>query len=326
MRTNLLILATVASLFASCIQSECLSVEDTEIGFNAQVGAPTKSMFFGNDFSSSAMFDVWGFYSNDGSFCEFTETSTSNFMNGLTVERMSETSGSQPDAWRNRSRHYYWPIAGKVGFYALYPSGVAQVSTPEYQGRGLQIDNYTINLTNKFTDLMYAYAVGSMESTVLSVNFKHALSQVEFNAQLGQELDGYTLYITQIDVQNVDLSAQFNYVQKESNGVWSNNTDNQTESIKYSDNRMLLSESSKTYATAMVMMPQTLSNETSLRIRYSLVDNQGNVTSGELVKELASVQPQWNMSTKYSYLINLSMDKDFLTLNADITLNDTLIY
>ena len=60
MRTNLLILATVASLFASCIQSECLSVEDTEIGFNAQVGAPTKSMFFGNDFSSSAMFDVWG--------------------------------------------------------------------------------------------------------------------------------------------------------------------------------------------------------------------------------------------------------------------------
>lgn len=326
MRTNLLTLAAVAFLYASCIQSECLSLESTEIGFDAQIGVPTKSLFSDNDFSNTAMFDVWGFYSQDGTFSEFSETSTSNFMNGLTVERYDYASNSSLDAWRNRYRRYYWPLGGKIGFYALYPSEISRVHTPEYKGRGLQIDNYTISLVNKFTDLMYSYAVGSVESTILSLKFKHALSQVEFNVQLDEELSDHILYVTEIDLINVDLSGQFNYVQTEKEGKWSNNTDNQTESIKYSDNRMQLSDQMKAYSAAMVMLPQTLSSETSVRIKYNLIDNQGNSVAGELVKQLDYIQPEWKISTKYSYLLSFSLDEAKSTPVADVRINSVSEY
>jgi hypothetical protein len=272
------------------------------------------------------MFDVWGFYSNQGDFTEFSETSTSNFMGGLTMEWTTDSSNSVQSAWRSRNYRYYWPVSGKVGFYALYPAGIANVSAPQYRGNGLQIDNYTIDMTNKFTDLMYAYQVGSVDSHVLSIDFKHALAQIEFMAQLDAPSSDYTLCITEIDIQNVDLSAQFNYVQSQDVCKWTNNTDNQTDVIKYSDNYVMLTDEAKTYASAMVMMPQTLSSETSVRIEYKLVDAEGNITWGETIEQLVSLQNEWKVSTKYSYLLNFSIDEKSATPTVNLNLDNVQNY
>jgi hypothetical protein len=242
------------------------------------------------------------------------------------MEWTTDASHSVQSAWRSRNYRYYWPVSGKVGFYALYPAGIANVAAPQYSGNGLQIDNYTIDMTNKFTDLMYAYQVGSVDSHVLSIDFKHALSQLEFNVQLNNALAGYTLYVTEIDIQNVDLSAQFNYVQSHDVCEWTNNTDNQTDVIKYSDNYLMLTNVKNTYASAMVMMPQTLSSETSVRIEYKMVDAEGNVTWGETVKQLTSMQNEWKVSTKYSYLLNFSMDEKSATPTVNLNLDNVQNY
>lgn len=326
MRARLFFIVALVMSLTSCMQSECLTVLDTEIGFTAKTSAITKSIYHNQTFSTNEMFDVWGFYSNQGDFTEFSETSTSNFMGGLTMEWTTDSSNSVQSAWRSRNYRYYWPVSGKVGFYALYPAGIANVSAPQYRGNGLQIDNYTIDMTNKFTDLMYAYQVGSVDSHVLSIDFKHALAQIELMVQLDAPSSDYTLSITEIDIQNVDLSAQFNYVQSQDVCKWTNNTDNQTDVIKYSDNYVMLTEEAKTYASAMVMMPQTLSSETSVRIEYKLVDAEGNVTWGETVKQLISMQNEWKVSTKYSYLLNFSIEENSATPTVNLNLDNVQNY
>lgn len=326
MRARLFFIVALVMSLTSCLQNECLTVLDTEIGFTAKTSAITKSIYHNEAFSTNEMFDVWGFYSNQGDFSEFSETSTSNFMGGLTMEWTTDSSHSVQSAWRSRNYRYYWPVSGKVGFYALYPAGIASVSAPQYSGNGLQIDNYTIDMTNKFTDLMYAYQVGSLDSHVLSIDFKHALAQIEFMVQLDAPSSDYTLSVTEIDIQNVDLSAQFNYVQSQDVCKWTNNTDNQTDVIKYSDNYVMLTDEAKTYASAMVMMPQTLSGETSVRIEYKLVDAEGNVTWGETVKQLTSMQNEWKVSTKYSYLLNFSIEENSATPTVNLNLDNVLNY
>lgn len=326
MRARLFFIVALVMSLTSCMQSECLTVLDTEIGFTAKTSAITKSIYHNQTFSTNEMFDVWGFYSNQGDFSEFSETSTSNFMGGLTMEWTTDSSNSVQSAWRSRNYRYYWPVSGKVGFYALYPAGIANVSAPQYRGNGLQIDNYTIDMTNKFTDLMYAYQVGSVDSHVLSIDFKHALAQIEFMVQLDAPSSDYTLSITEIDIQNVDLSAQFNYVQSQDVCKWTNNTYNQTDVIKYSDNYVMLTDEVKTYASAMVMMPQTLSSETSVRIEYKMVDPDGNITWGETIEQLVSLQNEWKVSTKYSYLLNFSIEENSATPTVNLNLDNVQNY
>ena len=88
----------------------------------------------------------------------------------------------------------------------------------------------------------------------------------------------------------------------------------------------MLTDEAKTYASAMVMMPQTLSSETSVRIEYKLVDAEGNVTWGETVKQLTSMQNEWKVSTKYSYLLNFSIDESTMIPTVDVDLNNVLNY
>jgi hypothetical protein len=76
----------------------------------------------------------------------------------------------------------------------------------------------------------------------------------------------------------------------------------------------------------MVMMPQTLSAETSVRIEYKMVDAEGNVTWGETVKQLTSMQNEWKVSTKYSYLLNFSMDEKSATPTVNLNLDNVQNY
>lgn len=326
MRTNLLTLAAVAFLYASCIQSECLSLESTEIGFDAQIVSSTKSVLDNDCLKNTATFDVWGFYSNEGDFSEFSSESASNFMSGLKMEWVGENESFVPAAWRNKDKRYYWPISGKIGFYALYPSGLANIHLPKFKSDGLQIDNYTIDLTNKYSDLMYAFAIGTDQSQILPLRFKYALSQVEFILQMDELSPDVDLYITGIDIQNVDLSARFNFVQTNKVGSWSNNSDDQTSSIKYCDDRLLLSDTPETYAKAMAMIPQQLKcdNESgiSLLIKYKAVSADGTVVSGTFEKGIYNLCQEWNIGTKYVYKLTFDIDETAMLPSVKISLYD----
>lgn len=322
MRTVFAYLAILCLMLTSCVQSECLLPLDTEIGFTALTGNSTKALINDGVLSNASPFDVWGFYSGDGTFCEFDSESNPNFMNGLKMEWTADALNSKQNAWRNRNNHYYyWPLSGKIGFYALYPSGISGVQIPEFKGKGIQINNYKVDVTNKYSDLMYAYVVGNSHSNVLPIRFKHALSQIELVLELEDANSGADLYVTEIDIINVDLSAQFNYVQTEIAGSWSRNMDDPTETIKYCDNNVLLTDVPLTYATAMVVIPQGL-KEAALQIKYNLVSEGGNVISGTLVKDISSLNDEWEMSTRYIYRLSFRIDEDNLIPSVNVALSD----
>jgi hypothetical protein len=88
----------------------------------------------------------------------------------------------------------------------------------------------------------------------------------------------------------------------------------------------MLTDEAKTYASAMVMMPQTLSSETSVRIEYKLVDAEGNITWGETIEQLVSLQNEWKVSTKYSYLLNFSIDEKSATPTVNLNLDNVQNY
>ena len=318
---KLITLGVALGLLTSCATNETFVPESTEIGFNAVTGNATRAIMSAGALPETASFDIWGFYSNDGSFKEFADNAKSNFMSGLKIEWTTGNDASRPQAWRNKDKYYYWPTTGVVGFYALHPSGLNGVKEPEYKGNGLQIDNYKVDITSKYTDLMYAYTLGTNRTTALPIQFKHALSQVEFVLKLEENYTDVDFYVEEIMLMNVDLQATFNYVQPSNIGKWSYNSDDQTDSLRYSDDNLLLSANAAVYSSAMVMMPQNLSKtaeaETSIRISYRMVQADGTEMTGQLVKQLSGLQQSWEQSTRYVYTLNFNLNE--ITFNPEIT-------
>jgi hypothetical protein len=88
----------------------------------------------------------------------------------------------------------------------------------------------------------------------------------------------------------------------------------------------MLTNVKNTYASAMVIMPQTLSAETSVRIEYKMVDPDGNITWGETIEQLVSLQNEWKVSTKYSYLLNFSIEENSATPTVNLNLDNVQNY
>lgn len=320
-RKKVSVLAIALGLLASCATNESYMPETVEIGFNAVTGNATKAILSAGALPQTESFDIWGFYSNDGSFNEFADNSTSNFMDGLKIEWTSGNDASRPEAWRNKDKYYYWPTTGVIGFYAIYPSGLSGVQAPEFKGNGLVVENYKLDVTSKYTDLMYAYTLGTNRSTALPIQFKHALSQIEFALKLEENYPDVEFYIDEIQLLNVDLQATFKYVQPSSMGSWIDNTDCQIENILYSDDKKSLSATASTYSTAMVMIPQELSKadnaKTSISISYRMIQADGTVMTGQLVKDISTLQKSWDLSTKYVYTLNFNLNE--ITFNPEVT-------
>lgn len=320
-RDKIIVLGVALGLLASCATNETFVPETTEIGFNAVTGNATKAILSAGALPQTASFDIWGFYSNDGTFNEFSDNAGSNFMDGLKIEWTSGNDDTRPEAWRNKDKYYYWPTTGVIGFYAIYPSGLAGVKDPEFKGNGLKVENYTIDATSKYTDLMYAYTLGTNRSTALPIQFKHALSQIEFVLKLEENYPDVEFYIDEIQLLNVDLQATFQYVQPSSVASWIGNTDNQKDTIVYSDDKLSLSATANTYSTAMVMMPQVLSKadeaKTSISISYRMIQADGTVMTGILVKDISALQKSWDISTRYVYTLNFNLNE--ITFNPEVT-------
>lgn len=320
-RDKIIVLGVALGLLASCATNETFVPETTEIGFNAVTGNATKAILSAGALPQTASFDIWGFYSNDGTFNEFSDNAGSNFMDGLKIEWTSGSDDTRPEAWRNKDKYYYWPTTGVIGFYAIYPSGLAGVKAPEFKGNGLKVENYTIDATSKYTDLMYAYTLGTNRSTALPIQFKHALSQIEFVLKLEENYPDVEFYIDEIQLLNVDLQATFQYVQPSSVASWIDNTDNQKDTIVYSDDKLSLSATANTYSTAMVMMPQVLSKadeaKTSISISYRMIQADGTVMTGILVKDISALQKSWDISTRYVYTLNFNLNE--ITFNPEVT-------
>lgn len=182
--------AVAAVLVASCATDEVKEYKRDELNFYTSVENATRTEAMTTDAFSA--FNVWGFH--DGA----------TMMNNLTVTKQADGSWSYGDK-------YFWPATGSVDFYALASTDVGShtltnnitATAPKFTFGGKLAttgapSDYSMPaagciLPATMPDMLYATAIDEVrQQTDVLMNFRHAISQVEFavknNSTLGLEI------------------------------------------------------------------------------------------------------------------------------------------
>lgn len=159
MKRTLLMAAMAAAALVSCSKNEVLEIQQDEIKFNVAASNATRAGVVATTTNSIADFRVFGWAVTSGKlYMDETYTRTS------------------PSAqWTALNTNHYWPVEN-LDFYAVSPSTTT----------GVAVDGKTITdyVADGSTDLLYSVKMGQSKSTpTVSLNFRHALSQIVFKAK-----------------------------------------------------------------------------------------------------------------------------------------------
>lgn len=179
MKTKIFIGALAAIMLTACSNDDLTSVnhDGDEIAFNVVTNLSTRAsdVYCNNNLPGS--FKVWATY--DGK----------TYINGDSIEK-------QGNKWTNISGTRYWPETGNVTFFAHTNAGEAF----KWNNGAPTIEDFTVGTdVAAQKDLIYAVKTqGKTAAGQVTFNFRHALSQVVFQAKntnknLYVEIDGVTI-------------------------------------------------------------------------------------------------------------------------------------
>lgn len=180
--------ALLALAAVSCTKSEVLESNDGEIRFNVVANNATKAadIFCNNNLPEA--------------FKVYATTESKTYIDGDDIVKNG-------DNWENTSGVRYWPET-PVNFYAHVNAGTNFIWSTE---PAPTIKDFTPSPTvADQLDLLYAVKIGqNKKSTPVELNFRHALSQIVFNAKNTNE----NLYveIKGVKIVNVGGTNTFTY-------------------------------------------------------------------------------------------------------------------
>ena len=136
------------------------------------------------------------------------------------------------NAWANQTTTRYWSANGTHDFYAIY-NGTMTVTGVAETPAAPQVKNFApTNNVNEQKDLLYAVATGQTKAanstSGVALNFRHALSQIEFKAKNTNK----QLYVTITDVRVGHTPSQgtFTYPTTSTADSFTDHTQNNTHS------------------------------------------------------------------------------------------------
>ena len=182
--------AVAAVLVASCATDEVKEYKRDELNFYTSVENATRTESITS--ATLSTFNVWGFHNG------------ATMMNNLTVTKQDDGTWSYGDK-------YFWPATGSVDFYALASTEAGShtltnnitAAAPKFTFTGKTVttgapSDYIMPaagciLPATMPDMLYATAIDEVrQQTDVVMNFRHAISQVEFfasnNSTLGLEI------------------------------------------------------------------------------------------------------------------------------------------
>lgn len=168
--------AAMALVLVSCSRDEVIEInrDNDVIEFGVVTDAATRAA------------DVFCNNNLPGAFTVYANHNGQTYIDGDSIEK-------DDNAWVNKSGVRYWP-EGNVSFYAHVNAGDKFTWT---SGNVPTIINYTVpTAVGEQKDLLYA--VKSQSEGQVNLNFRHALSQIVFQAKntnknLYVEIDGVTI-------------------------------------------------------------------------------------------------------------------------------------
>lgn len=296
--------AVAALMLTGCVNNEMFEdAEPAEIVMQAVNKVPNKAIVEGATFSGD--FKVFGFFSED----DFT--STQQF--GMYDVECTKVG----DVYKNSTTSYYWPMSGKVGFYAVAPASIAPTVS---WADGLTLTNYNVNTAAaKVTDVMFAYNWGAKGSSALKMTFYHALSQVLVKVKTNADYANATLTVKSVSFTNVDVVATCNYEEsstanQEANPsiTWTGNTDYDATEEYYATESAAVTDSAVAYGAGILTIPQTMGANAKISIAYALTQN-GKTVVGTVSKPITEA---WVAGKRYIYTLNFKLDE--ITFDPDV--------
>ena len=252
---------------AACNNDEVMEVNHGQ-GIQFRVAAENATRAEATTTNSIDEFTVWAFTSDN-----------KTLMDGVDVTK------STGNVWTYEGTQF-WP-EGTVDFYSVSPTenigGTVSISSNQQK-----ITGFTVNEDqNNQVDLLYAVNKGASaaaNNSAVQVNFRHALSQIIFQAK--NTNDKLKVTVKGVKIANIKKKGDFTYpsqtttgpvssgaITSDTQGTWSSPTEATTFSAGMNTNGVILdgktttaidltsttgSGSAKTYTGALFMIPQTL--------------------------------------------------------------------
>jgi len=175
---KILFSGALALVFVSCSRDEVVEInrDGDEIRFGVVTDAATRAADVYCNNNLPGAFNVWATY-NDATYID-----------GDLIQK-------EDNAWVNKTGVRYWPKTGNVTFYAQVNAGTAF----QWNNGAPTIKDYTVpTVVAEQKYLLYAVKSQGRSDNPVTLNFRHALSQIVFqakntNANLYVEIDGVTI-------------------------------------------------------------------------------------------------------------------------------------
>ena len=247
MKKNLLFFAAAAGMLAlaSCSQDATEGVDKGgTIKFRPSINGMTRALPITSTNLSS--FNVTG----------FVEGEAANYFTDWKVNKNGsvwETVGEQ-----------YWPSTGTLKFFAYAPtdiSGTVNISPTSQAITGFKVQRQS----DDQKDLVVAYNAGtkaSNETSGISLNFKHALSQIEIQAKNAKS-DDYEVQVLGVKLAGFNSVGDFTFPSTAVTGLitsqnWQNATTAQSYYCDYASAITLTSNAQSVTRSNFMVIPQKL--------------------------------------------------------------------
>lgn len=304
MKKFIAVAAVVGLMLTSCVTNEMFDEQTpSEIRMEAVTKVANKAIVEGATVPDDFNFTVFGFFTED----DFATTPPQQFA------MYNVDCTKQGTYFKNATQSYYWPLSGKVGFYAIAP---ADVEPSLAWSTGISLTDYTVT-GHEDKDLMFAYNVGSKQAAALDMVFYHALAQVEVALNTDKEYSGATIDVNAVSFKNVDVTADCTYKElspadqtANPSIAWTNNAAyDSTEEYSDTAQTVVYGIDAAAYGSGIVVIPQkmctTLGAESMISISYTLTQNS-NAISGTIDVPITT---EWGVGNKYIYTVTFKLDE-----------------
>lgn len=202
MKKTLLIAAVASAALVSCSKDQVVEVQQDEIKFSVVADNATRAAH------------VYSTTFHMGAFTVAADYSDNVYITGdeMSVTSVSNVTNTDPTVKR------YWPavsVTKPVTFYAVADGGF--VTTPPRVANAVPTVDYTVEETvASQKDLLYAATkVTEKGSGDVTLNFRHALSLIEFKAKCTNK--NLKVVVTGVRVGNVENAGVFTFPQDNQN-------------------------------------------------------------------------------------------------------------
>lgn len=275
MKSKYLAVALSAVALVACNNEDVLEVNQGR-GISFQVATEASTRAQATTTSNIDEFMVWGFTQEDPA---------KTLMEDLSVTK-------DGDDWTYTGT-IFWPAA-PVDFYSISPepvNGKVSEGTVSIESNAQKITGFTVNTNQEDqVDLLYAVNIGEKkadhEATPVSINFRHALSQIVFKAKNTNK--NLKVIVKGVKIANIKKAGDFTYptssttpqniaedgtIVATTQGTWGNVNTAETFSAGMNAGGVTLdgkvetavdltaatgSDASKSYTGALFMIPQPL--------------------------------------------------------------------